>query len=133
MAVDRVAPELLGQRHRALSPLQRLWRQGDLDPAGMAHEPTAGAFLTSGQSGLKGGPVKGRDEHLSEAKQRALIRVSMGGFTHAVRGLRADLAEHPLTKGVISSEQALRGFRASMDATLGRGSQALIKWIEDLR
>jgi hypothetical protein len=77
--------------------------------------------------------VKSRDEHLSEAKQRALIRVSMGGFTHAVRGLRADLAEHHLTKGVMSSDQALRGFRSAMDATLGRGSQALIKWIEDFR
>ena len=76
--------------------------------------------------------MKGRDEHLSEAKQRALIRVSMGGFTSAVRGLRADLAEHPLTIGVMSSEQALRGFRAAMDATLGRGSQALTKWIDDL-
>jgi hypothetical protein len=39
--------------------------------------------------------MKSRDEHLTGAKQRALIRVSMGGFTHAVRGLRADLAEHP--------------------------------------
>ena len=39
----------------------------------------------------------GRTQHLTLAKQRALIRVeSMGGFTHAVRGLRADLAEHPL-------------------------------------
>ena len=76
--------------------------------------------------------MRGRDEHLSEAKQRALIRVSMGGFTHAVRGLRADLAEHPLTKGVISSEQALRGFKAAMDAAFGRGSQALTNWIEDL-
>ena len=77
--------------------------------------------------------MKGRDEHLSEAKQRALIRVSMGGFTYAVRGLRADLAEHPLTKGVVSSDQALRGFRAAMDAALGRGSQALTKWIEDFK
>jgi hypothetical protein len=77
--------------------------------------------------------MKGRDEHLSEAKQRALIRVSMGGFSYAVTVLRADLAEHPLTKGVISSEQALRGFRAAMDATLGRGSQALTKWIEDFK
>ena len=77
--------------------------------------------------------MKSRDEHLSGAKQRALIRVSMGGFTHAVRGLRADLAEHPLTEGVVSSEQALRGFRAAMDATLGRGSQALTKWIEDFK
>jgi hypothetical protein len=76
--------------------------------------------------------VKSRDEHLSGAKQRALIRVSMGGFSHAVKGLRADLAEHPLTEGVMSRDQALRGFRAAMDATLGRGSQALTKWIEDL-
>jgi hypothetical protein len=71
--------------------------------------------------------VKSRDEHLTLAKQRALIRVSMGSFTHAVTRLRADLAEHPLTKGVVSSDQALRGFRAAMDAALGRGSQALIK------
>jgi hypothetical protein len=76
--------------------------------------------------------VKSRDEHLSEAKQRALIRVSMGGFTHAVKGLRADLAEHPLTQGVVSGDQALRGFKAAMDAALGRGSQSLANWIEDL-
>ena len=73
-------------------------------------------------------------EHpLSEAKQRALIRVSMGGFTHAVKGFRADLAEHPLTEGVMSREQALRGFRAAMDAALGRGSQALTTWINDFK
>jgi hypothetical protein len=77
--------------------------------------------------------AKSRDEHLSEAKQRALIRVSMGGFTHAVKNLRADLAEHPLTEGVMSREQALCGFRAAMDAALGRGLQALTKWIEDFR
>ena len=77
--------------------------------------------------------MKSRDEHLTGAKQRALIRVSMGGFTHAVRGLRADLAEHPLTKGVVSSDQALRGFKAAMDASLGRGSQALTNWIEDFK
>ena len=77
--------------------------------------------------------MKSRDEHVSEAKQRALLRVSMGAFTQAVKGLRADLAEHPLTAGVISGEQALGGFRAAMDAVLGRGSQALTKWIEDFR
>jgi hypothetical protein len=55
--------------------------------------------------------VKSRDEHLSEAKQRALIRVSMGAFTQAVKGLRADLAKHPVTAGVVPDEQALRGFR----------------------
>jgi hypothetical protein len=49
--------------------------------------------------------VKGRDEHLSEAKQRALICVDTGDFTGAVRGLRADLAKHPLTEGVMSRDQ----------------------------
>ncbi len=73
------------------------------------------------------------DEHLTLAKQRALMCVNMGDFTHAVRGLRADLAVHPLTKGVVSSNQALRGFKAAMDAALGRGSQALTKWIEDFK
>jgi hypothetical protein len=77
--------------------------------------------------------VKSRDEHLTGAKQRALIRVSMGGFSHAVRGLRADLAEHPMTEGVVSSDQALRGFKAAMEAALGRGSQALTNWIEDFK
>ena len=77
--------------------------------------------------------MNSRDEHLSEAKQRALICVSRGGFTLAVRGLRADLAKHPLTEGVMSRGQALRGFKAAMDAALGRGSQALTKWIEDLK
>ena len=77
--------------------------------------------------------MEGRDEHLSWAKQRALLRVSMGGFTDAVRGLPADLAKHPLTDGLRSREQALRGFQAAMDASLGRGSQALTKWIEDFK
>ena len=77
--------------------------------------------------------MKGRDEHLSGAKQRALICGDRRDFSGAVRGLRADLAEHPLTKGVVSSDQALRGFRAAMDAALGRGLQALTKWIEDFR
>jgi hypothetical protein len=39
--------------------------------------------------------VKSREEHLTWAKQRALITVDIGDFTHAVAGLRADLAEHP--------------------------------------
>lgn len=77
--------------------------------------------------------MKGRDEHLSGAKQRALICVDRGDFTRAVRGLRADLAKHPLTEGVMSSDQALCGFKAAMDAALGRGSQALTKWIEDFK
>ena len=45
-------------------------------------------------------------------------------------GLRVDLDENPLTKGVISSEQAMRGYKAAADAALGRGSQALTEWIE---
>ena len=77
--------------------------------------------------------MKSRDEHLTGAKQRALIRVSMGAFTHAVKGLRADLNEHPLTKGLVSSHQARLGFKAAVDAALGRGSQALTQWIEDFK
>ena len=77
--------------------------------------------------------MRSRDEHLTLAKQRALICVDMGDFTHAVRGLRADLAKHPLNEGVMSRDQALRGFKAAMDAALGRGSQALTKWIEDFK
>ena len=63
--------------------------------------------------------MRSRDEHLTWAKQRALICVDMGDFTCAVAGLRRDLAENPLTKGLISSEQALRGYKAAMDAALG--------------
>jgi hypothetical protein len=37
-------------------------------------------------------------------KQRALIHMDTGEFNHAVAGLRAELAEHPLTKGVMSSD-----------------------------
>ena len=57
----------------------------------------------------------------------------MGYFTDAVVGLRADLDENPLTKGVVSSDQALRGYKAAMDAALGRGSQAMTVWIEGFR
>ena len=77
--------------------------------------------------------MKSRDEHLTWAKQRALICVDMGGFADAVTGLRADLDEHPLTKGVVSSDQAVRGYKAAMDAALGRGSQALTEWIEGFK
>jgi hypothetical protein len=77
--------------------------------------------------------MKTRDEQLTWAKQRALICVDTGGFACAVAGLRLDLAENPLTKGVISSEQAMRGYKAAADAALGRGSQALTQWIEGLR
>ena len=47
--------------------------------------------------------------------------------------LRADLAENPLTNGVISSEQAMRGYEAAMDAALGRSSQTLTEWFEGFR
>ena len=77
--------------------------------------------------------MKSREEQLTWAKQRALICVDMGRFSDAVAGLRADLDENPMTKGIISSDQAMRGYKAAMDAALGRGSQALTAWIEGLR
>jgi hypothetical protein len=77
--------------------------------------------------------MKSREEQLAWAKQRALICADMGRFSHAVAGLRADLDENPLTKGLVSSERAMRGYRAAIDAALGRGSQALTKWIEGFR
>ena len=76
--------------------------------------------------------MKSREEQLTWAKQRALSCVDKGGFSDAVAGLRADLDENPLTKGVMSSEHARR-YKAAMDAALGRGSQALTEWIEGLR
>ena len=72
--------------------------------------------------------MKTHDEQLTWAKQRALICVGVGRFSDAVAGLRADLG-----KGAISSEQAMRGYKAASDAALGRGSQALTEWIEGLR
>jgi hypothetical protein len=77
--------------------------------------------------------MRSREEQLTWAKQRALICVDMGAFTSAVAGFRDDLDENPLTKGVVSSDQALRGYKAAMDAALGRGSQALTEWIEGLQ
>ena len=77
--------------------------------------------------------MKSREEQLTWAKQRALICVGVGRFADAVAGLRADLDENPLTKGVMSSEHARRGYKAAIDAALGRGSQALTEWIEGLR
>jgi hypothetical protein len=77
--------------------------------------------------------MKSREEQLTWAKQRALLRVHIGAFTAAVAGLRADLAENPLTQGIMSSDQARRGYKAAADAALGRGSQALTEWIEGLR
>ena len=77
--------------------------------------------------------MKSREEQLTWAKQRALVCVDVGHFSDAVAGLRADLDANPLTKGVVSSDQALRGYKAAMDAGLGRGSQALTEWIEGFR
>jgi hypothetical protein len=77
--------------------------------------------------------MKSREQQLTWAKQRALICVGMGRFSNAVAGLRTDLAENPLTKGLVSSEHAMRGYKAAIDATLGRGSQALTEWIEGFR
>jgi hypothetical protein len=57
----------------------------------------------------------------------------MGDFAYAVAFLRADLDANPLTKGAVSSDQALRGYKAAVDAALGRGSRALTEWIEGLR
>ena len=74
--------------------------------------------------------MKSLEEQLTWAKQRALISVDRGDFAAAVAGLRADLAENPLTQGLMSSDQARRGYKAAVDAALGRGSQALTEWIE---
>jgi hypothetical protein len=73
-----------------------------------------------------------REEQLTWAKQLALGCVDRGDFARSVAGLRAALDGNPMTKGVMSSDQALRGFKAAMDAALGRGSQPLIEWIEGL-
>ena len=72
--------------------------------------------------------MNSRDQQLTWAKQRALMYVGVGRFADAVAGLRADL-----DKGAMSSELAMRGYKAAMDAALGRGSQALTGWIEGLR
>ena len=77
--------------------------------------------------------MKSREDNLIWAKQRALICVDISGFADAVAGLRADLDDNPLTKGLMSSDHAMRGYKAAMDAALGRGSQALTEWIEGLR
>ena len=70
--------------------------------------------------------MKSREDQLTWAKQRAHICVDIGGFADAVTGLRADLDENPVAKGlVLSSHHAMRGFKVAKDAALGRGSQAL--------
>jgi hypothetical protein len=101
-------------------------REDDIDQARMAYSPDVMACQTIDR-------MKSREEQLTWAKQRALICVDMGRFSDAVAGLRADLDENPLTKGVVSSEHAMRGYKAAMDAALGRSSQALTEWIEGFR
>ena len=88
---------------------------------------------TAGRARRTLGRMKSREEQLTWAKQRALICVDTGRFANAVAGLRADLDENPLTGGIISSDQARRGYKAASDAALGRGSQALTEWIEGFR
>jgi hypothetical protein len=95
--------------------------------------PSPSSIPAAASRAAVGRDVKSREEQLTWAKQRALICVDMGRFSDAVAGLRADLAENPLTKGVVSSEHAMRGYKAAMDAALGRSSQALTQWIEDFR
>ena len=78
-------------------------------------------------------PMKSRDEQLTWAKQRALICVGVGRFADAVAGLRADLDLNPLPKASCPATTRVRGYKAAIDAALGRGSQALTEWIESLR
>jgi hypothetical protein len=88
-----------------------------------------------GDQTKRGTPAKlhmGPDNPGPWAKQRALICVDTGAFSDAVAGLRGDRDENPLTKGVVSSDQAMRGYKTAMDAALGRSSQALTEWIEGL-
>ena len=73
-----------------------------------------------------------RDEYVD-------IEVSLGrsqkvvDYVAAWRACARTSPRTPLTKGVISSDQALRGYKAAMDAALGRGSHALTDWIEGFR
>ena len=62
--------------------------------APVVHGAQAAHLLRVAWGNTEDGQVKSRDEHLIRAKQRALICVDMGDFTHAVTGLRADLAGH---------------------------------------
>jgi hypothetical protein len=102
------------------------YRRARLSPLALGIRASAPARWTIGR-------MKSREEQLTWAKHRALICVDVGHFSDAVAGLRADLDENPLTKGVVSSDQARRGYKAATDAALGRGSQALTEWIEGFR
>ena len=108
---------------------EREQRNDTLTPDNIVALQARGARTASGRS-AKDGEVNSQDQHLNWAKERALIHVDMGRFNQAVAGLRADLAEHPLTKDVMSSDRALAGYKAAIDAALGRGSQALTEWIK---
>ena len=93
------------------------------------HEPPRfGACPTFAGSGTYQFTFK-LGEAAENRQHQSAIHGDMSEFNRAVAGLRADLAEHPLTKGVMSSDQALLGFKAAIDAALGRGSQALTEWI----
>jgi hypothetical protein len=92
----------------------------------------ATAFLRKASSrclGCVGRIARGwaRKANCEPERNRGIV-IDMSEFNRAVAGLRADLAE-PLTKGAMSSDQALLGFKAAIDAALGRGSQALTEWI----
>jgi hypothetical protein len=47
--------------------------------------------------------------------------------------VRADLDVSSLPKAVVSSDHTRRGYKAAIDAALGRGLQALTEWIESFR
>ena len=55
--------------------------------------------------------MKSRDEHLTWAKQRALVCAHRGDFTRAVRGLRADLGKHPLTEASCPATKRCAGLK----------------------
>ena len=99
----------------------------------MVAAPWLARGLRTGDEAVAPPHEESPEEHLAAAKQRALICVDRGSFSDAVAGLRADLAENPLTKDVMSSDLAMRGYKAAMDAALGRGLQALTEWIEAFR
>ena len=112
----RPARDRDGPQGRPAPTVRRVRRQDGIDPTCMAHGPDVMGCQTIDR-------MKSREEQLTWAKQRALICVDMGHFSDAVAGLSADLDENPLTKGVVSSDQARRGYKAAIDAALGRGSQ----------
>ena len=99
----------------------KLWRSTHMNPTRLGASSTFPGSGTN-QFTFKLGEAAKNREHQSATHG------DMSEFNRAVAGLRADLAE-PLTKGAMSSDQALLGFKAAIDAALGRGSQALTEWI----